>query len=72
MTTAEEHAVLFLEDLARELRCSKRTIQLRIQRGTFPIPALPSIDKRPRWARQAVARYLDGHEDRPIHRRKRS
>jgi hypothetical protein len=67
----EASAILFLDDLARALRCSKRTIELRRARGTFPIPELPSIDKRPRWSRQAVQRYLDGHEDRPILRRKR-
>jgi predicted DNA-binding transcriptional regulator AlpA len=52
--------VLFIDDVARELRTSRTTIaRLRRQR-LFPIPELPSIDKRPRWSRAAVDQYLAG------------
>jgi len=52
--------VLFIEDLVRELRTSRRTIaRLRRQR-VFPIPELPSLDKRPRWSRVAVEQFLAG------------
>jgi len=52
--------VLFIDDLARQLRTSRRTIaRLRRQR-VFPIPELDSLDKRPRWSRVAVDRYLAG------------
>lgn len=51
--------VLFIDDMARALRTSRTTIaRLRRQR-VFPIPELPSIDKRPRWSRAALDRYLE-------------
>jgi hypothetical protein len=62
--------VLFLDDLARELRCSRRTLETRRRNGTLPIPELPSIDKRPRWSRAAVERYLDGYAEPAILRRR--
>jgi hypothetical protein len=40
--------VCLLEDLARILNTSRRTIERRRASGVFPIPELPSIDKRPR------------------------
>jgi hypothetical protein len=68
-TDTEQSNVLFILDLAKALRCSRSTIETRLRNGTFPIPQLPSIDKRPRWSRQAVERYLEGHADPPILRR---
>jgi hypothetical protein len=50
--------VLFINDVARILRTSRSTIERRRRNGSFPIPELPSIDERPRWARQAIERYL--------------
>ena len=46
--------VLLLPELARLLRCSESTIGRRIADGSFPIPPLPSIDRRPRWSRERV------------------
>lgn len=51
-------AVLFLDDICRELRTSKRTVQRLRRHGTFPIRELQAIDKRPRWSRAAVDEYL--------------
>jgi len=52
--------VLFIDDVAAVLKTSRRTIaRLRRQR-VFPIPELPSIDKRPRWSRLVVEQYLAG------------
>lgn len=62
--TTEKPDILFQKDLARELRCSERTILTRRKNGTLPIPELPYIDKRPRWSRKDVERYLAG-ENRP-------
>ncbi len=50
--------VLFIDDVAKTLRTSRSTIERRRRAGTFRIPELPSLDKRPRWSRQAVERYL--------------
>jgi hypothetical protein len=63
--------VLFIEDLARVLGCSRATIDNRRRAGTFPIPELASIDKRPRWSREAVLRYLQGESHPAILGRRR-
>lgn len=54
-----KHAVLFLEDVADILRMSRSTIERRRRNGTFPIPELPSIDRRPRWSRTEVERFVE-------------
>jgi len=54
----EKSEVLFIEDLAKVLRTSRSTIERRRRSLTLPIPELPSLDKRPRWSRQAVANFL--------------
>lgn len=60
----ENPDILFVKDLARELRCSVRTIWTRKKNGTLPVPELPYVDKRPRWSRADVERYKRG-ESRP-------
>ena len=50
--------VMFLNDLARLLRVSRVTIERRRREGTFPIPELDRIDRRPRWSRQSIQTYL--------------
>ena len=50
--------VLVLNELAIVLRTSTRTIKRRLRAGTFPIPTLPSIDKRHRFARADVEKFL--------------
>ena len=52
-------AVCFIDDLARILRTSRRTIEKLRRHRAFHIPELPSIDKRPRWSGEAVRRFLD-------------
>lgn len=51
-------AVCLIDDLARILRVSERTLRKRVSAGTFPIRALPSLDKRHRWSGEDVRRYL--------------
>ena len=51
--------VLNLCELARVLRCSESTIKRRRRAGEFPIPTLRGLDKRMRFAKAAVVRYLD-------------
>ncbi len=50
----ESHQVLFIDDLCRELRVARRTVEKLRRCGTFPIPEMPALDKRPRWSRDAV------------------
>lgn len=50
--------VCLLDDLARVLKTSRRTIERRRKSGVFPIRELPSIDKRPRWSRDDVLKFL--------------
>lgn len=54
-------AVLFLEEVAGILRVSRSTIERRRRDGTFPIPELPSLDRRPRWSRSEVERYVESN-----------
>ena len=51
--------VLTLRELAGVLRCSESTIKRRLRAGVFPIPRLRGLDKRTRFAKVAVARYLE-------------
>lgn len=62
---AEEQAVgdlpdvLFLEDVAKLLRCSPSTVKRRLRARIFPVPPLPGIDKRPRWSKAALLRWIE-------------
>lgn len=53
-------AICFLDDLARILRTSRRTIDKLRRYGALPIAELPSIDKRARFSGEAVKRFIDG------------
>ena len=50
--------VLFLDDLAKLLRCSPSTIKRRLRARVFPVAPLPGIDKRPRWSKAMVLQWL--------------
>ena len=51
--------VLTLGEIAQVLRCSESTIKRRLSARTFPIPQLDGIDKKTRFAKTAVVRYLE-------------
>lgn len=51
-------AVCFLDDVARALRMSRRTLEKRRRAGVFPIRELPRLDKRPRWSGADVREFL--------------
>ena len=51
----KEDVVLFIDDLTALLRVSRSTIERRLREGTFPIPTLDPLDRRPRWSRKAAA-----------------
>lgn len=50
--------VFFIEDVARALRTSRRTIERLRRYRCFPIPEIASIDKRPRWSADAVRDFI--------------
>ena len=52
--------VLFLEELAKLLRCHPKTIKRRLDAGVFPVAPIPGIDSRPRWSKAAVFKWLAG------------
>ncbi|MCY4662887.1 MAG: hypothetical protein OXF93_24255 [Acidobacteria bacterium] len=51
--------VLLLDDVAALLRCSTTTIKRRLRARVFPVPPLPGIDKRPRWSKAMLLRWLE-------------
>lgn len=55
---ADIPAVCFIDDVARILRTSRRTIEKLRRHRCFPIPELKSLDKRPRWSGAAVQRFI--------------
>ncbi len=61
--------ILFVADIAKLFRTSRRTIDRRRTMGTFPIPELPSIDTKPRWSKTAVMRFLSESEPIGVRRR---
>jgi hypothetical protein len=44
----DDDVVLFIDDLARILKTSTRTIRKQLRAGTFFIPEMPKIDHLPR------------------------
>lgn len=51
--------VLLLAELAELLRCSESTIKRRLRAGVFPLPPLPGIDRKRRWSKAAVWKWLE-------------
>ena len=52
-------AVCFLEDVCRILRVARRTAEKLRRHRAFPIPELPSLDRRPRFAGADVRAFLE-------------
>jgi predicted DNA-binding transcriptional regulator AlpA len=52
--------VLLLPEVAAVLRTSTRTVKRHLRAATFPIPTLPGIDKRVRFAKADVEQFLRG------------
>ena len=55
---SDEPTVLLDADICRELRISLTTLKRLRRHGAFPIPELPSLDKRHRYARRDVDAFL--------------
>ena len=49
--------VCTIQDLARILKTSTRTIARQRKAGTFPIKELPELDRKPRWGRRDVEAF---------------
>ena len=65
--------VLFVEDLAALLRCSRWTLERRVKARVFPLAPIEGIDKRSRWSKAAVMQWLamGGEIGAPARRRRR-
>ena len=63
--------VLFIDDVARLLGTSTRTIHRSLRARTFAIPVRPSVDRKPRWSRAAVLAFLEGAAATDSSRRRR-
>ena len=63
---ASDPDVLFIHDLAYELRTTVRRLRAILKAEPWKLPErLPSIDKRDRWSRVSVDRWLElVHADR--------
>lgn len=66
MSTDTAARVYFIEDLCRELRCSRRTVERLRRARTFPIPELPTLDSRPRWSSLEVEAFLKRKQQLPV------
>lgn len=55
---AADDPVLFIDDMAKLLGTSVRTIQRQIRAGTFFIPELPKVDHKHRWSRVRVLQAI--------------
>ena len=66
-------AVVFLEELAAVLRCSRATLERRVKARVFPVPPIQGVDSRPRRSKLAVMQWLalGGPSDAPMRRRQR-
>lgn len=51
-------AVYFAEDICERLQISRSTLKRLRRVNAFPIPELPSFDKRPRWAIADVEAFI--------------
>jgi excisionase family DNA binding protein len=54
----ERGPVLTIDELAKELKISRRTIEKRLRAGTWPINEIERLDKKHRWSRSAVDEFL--------------
>jgi len=66
-------AVLFPEELAALLRCSRATLERRVETRVFPVSPSRGVDSRPRWSKAAVLQRLavGGPSGAPAGRRPR-
>jgi hypothetical protein len=60
--------VCFIDDLARILRTSRRTLEQLRRADALPIREVVGIDKRPRWYREDILKYLAGERERRLRR----
>ena len=65
--------MLFLDELAALLRCSRATLERRVKSRAFPVPSIQGVDSRPRWSKVAVLQWLalGGPSDAPLRLRQR-
>jgi hypothetical protein len=64
-------AVLLVDDLARLLGTSTKTVQRRRTARTLPFTELPALDRKPRWSRDQVLATLASFAGGPMLKVKR-
>jgi hypothetical protein len=69
---ADVPTVCFVEDIFRLLKITPRTYYRHKQHGTFPIPMLDSLDRKDRFGRADVIRYLERRNQRVMLARRRA
>lgn len=60
--TPDAARVYFIDEVCAFLRTSRRTVEKMRRARVFPIPELPSIDKRPRWSGADILRFIEGQQ----------
>ena len=69
--SANSTDVMLIDEVARALKITPKQIRRLEQRGAFPIPRLPKLDRHPRYARRLVERFASGEELPLVTRRRR-
>ena len=69
--SADPTDVMLIDEVARALKITPKQIRRLEQRGAFPIPRLPKLDRHPRYARRLVERFAAGDALPLLSRRRR-
>jgi hypothetical protein len=70
--SADPADVMLIDEVARALKITPKQIRRLEQRGAFPIPRLPKLDRHARYARCLVERFAAGDVMPLMTRRRRS
>ena len=71
MERSADTGVMLIDEVARALKITPKQIRRLEQRGAFPIPRLPKLDRHPRYARRLVERFVAGDLTPLMMRRRR-
>ena len=71
MDRSADARVMLIDEVAQALKITPKQIRRLEQRGAFPIPRLPKLDRHPRYARRLVERFLSGELIPLVTRRQR-
>jgi hypothetical protein len=63
--------VMLIQEVAEALRITPKQSRRLENRGAFPIPRLPKLDRHPRYARALVERFAAGDAPALVTRKRR-